>query len=75
MPRFYSKHTEHKMTIDQQILSFLGSGTSTARDISQGIGSDPRVVQDALIALDDAGDVLMRLGYYRLSERYKAGIK
>lgn len=40
--------------------------------IAQDIGADAREVQDALHDLDDAGRVLMRNGWYRLSEAERA---
>jgi Mn-dependent DtxR family transcriptional regulator len=48
-------------------------GTTDADDLSSILGESPRAVQDALIKLDDAGYLLMRNGWYRLSEAHKAG--
>lgn len=48
-------------------------GATDADDLSNILGESPRAVQDALIWLDDAGYLLMRNGWYRLSEAYKAG--
>lgn len=48
-------------------------GSTDANDLSNILATSPREVQDALIKLDDAGHVIMRLGIYRLSEAHKAG--
>jgi hypothetical protein len=61
-------------TLERDILTCIGIiGTTDADDLSNILGESPRAVQDALIKLDDAGHVLMRNGWYRLSEAYKAG--
>ena len=61
-------------TLERDILTCLGIiGTTDADDISNILGEGPRAVQDALIRLDDDGYVMMRNGWYRLSEAYKAG--
>jgi predicted transcriptional regulator len=60
--------------LERDILTCIGIiGTTDADDLSNILGENPRAVQDALIKLDDAGHVLMRAGWYRLSEAYKAG--
>jgi predicted transcriptional regulator len=60
--------------LERDILTCIGIiGTTDADDLSNILGESPRAVQDALIKLDDAGHVLMRNGWYRLSEAYKAG--
>jgi predicted transcriptional regulator len=61
-------------SLERDILTCIGIiGTTDADDLSNILGESPRAVQDALIKLDDAGHVLMRNGWYRLSEAYKAG--
>lgn len=41
---------------------------ASAGEIAQVTGYSPRAVQDMLIKMDDDGDVLMKNGFYRLSE-------
>ena len=41
---------------------------ASAGEIAQVTGHSPRAVQDMLIKMDEDGDVIMRLGIYRLSE-------
>jgi len=53
----------------QDILIYLLQNESaSAGTIAQEIGREPREVQGLLIQMDDAGDVLMRNGIYRISE-------
>lgn len=53
----------------QDILIYLFSNNgASAGDIALNTGHHPRKVQDLLIQMDDAGDVLMKNGVYRLSE-------
>ena len=60
-------------TLERDILTcFEMIGATDAEDLSSILGESPRAVQDALIRLDDAGHVLMRNGWYRLSEAYRA---
>lgn len=57
----------------QKILIYLFENESAlARTIAQEIGADSREVQDLLVQMDDAGDVLMRNGIYRISEAARA---
>ena len=49
------------------IYLFSNNGAS-AGDIALNTGHHPREVQDLLIQMDDAGDVIMKNGMYRLSE-------
>ena len=63
------------MSLDTQILRLLtiipgGTAESIADDLTSLSGAvvTERAVQDELHALDDAGRVLMRNGFYRLSE-------
>tara|TARA_R110000823_G_C15609921_1_gene466351 strand:- start:226 stop:438 length:213 start_codon:yes stop_codon:yes gene_type:complete len=53
----------------QDILIYLFSNNGvSAGDIALNTGHHPREVQDLLIHMDDAGDVIMKNGMYRLSE-------
>ncbi len=53
----------------QDILIYLfGIEAASAGEVSQMTGHHPREVQDLLIQMDDAGEVLMKNGVYRLSE-------
>lgn len=45
---------------------------ASAATIAQEIGAHPREVQELLIKMDDAGDVLMKNGIYRISEAARA---
>ena len=66
--------TNRLSELERDILTCLGIiGTTDADDLSNILGEGPRAVQDALIKLDDTGYLLMRNGWYRLSEAYKAG--
>jgi predicted transcriptional regulator len=66
--------TNRLSELERDILTCLGIiGTTDADDLSNILGESPRAVQDALIKLDDTGYLLMRNGWYRLSEAYKAG--
>ena len=67
------------MSLDTQILHLLTIiPGGTAEDIADDLTSlsaelvTQRAVQDRLHALDDAGRVLMRNGFYRLSEAERA---
>jgi predicted transcriptional regulator len=52
----------------QDILIYLfGVQSASAGEISQNTGNHPREVQEMLIEMDDAGDVIMKNGMYRLS--------
>lgn len=42
--------------------------TATGDMVASELGLDPREVQDTLVQMDDDGDLLMRNGWYRLSE-------
>ena len=62
------------MTLRDQItrhLAQMPGQRCTAAEIAAGIGADPDAVQAELHAMDDAGEVLMRCGLYRLSEAAK----
>lgn len=57
----------------QEILIYLFQNEgASAGAIAQEIGAHPREVQDLLIQMDDAGDVLMKGGIYRISEAARA---
>jgi hypothetical protein len=62
---------ENKMTnLKTKIKTQLIDGASTVQEIAVDIvDATSADVQAALIEMDDAGDVLMRNGWYRLSER------
>jgi predicted transcriptional regulator len=60
--------------LEKDILHCIGVvGATDADDLSNILGESPRAVQDALIKLDDSGHLLMRNGWYRVSEAHKAG--
>jgi predicted transcriptional regulator len=60
--------------LEKDILHCIGVvGATDADDLSNILGESPRAIQNALINLDDAGHLLMRNGWYRLSEAQKAG--
>lgn len=60
--------------LDREILTYLGIvGGTDAADIAEVLGVSEHSVQEALHKLDDEGHVMMRLGWYRLSEAQKAG--
>lgn len=66
--------TSRLSDFERDILTCLEMvGATDADDLSNILGASPRAVQDALLKLDDAGYLLMRNGWYRLSEAYKAG--
>ena len=66
--------TNRLSELECDILTCLGIiGMTDADDLTNILGAGPRAVQDALIKLDDTGYLLMRNGWYRLSEAYKAG--
>ena len=53
----------------QDMLIYLfGIYSSSAGQVAQITGYQPREVQEMLIEMDDAGDVIMKNGMYRLSE-------
>jgi len=66
--------TSRLSELDREILTYLGivGGTDVA-DIAEVLGVNEHSVQQALHKLDDEGHVMMRLGWYRLSEAAKAG--
>lgn len=65
-----------KDVISKHIVAYLyANPRASALDISQAIGEDARRVQDALIALDDNGSVIMKGGWYSLSEAERLRIK
>ena len=57
----------------RDILVYLFTAHSaSAGEIAQGISAHPREVQDLLIEMDDDNEVIMRNGFYRLSELSRA---
>jgi predicted transcriptional regulator len=66
--------TNRLSSLDRDILTCIEIvGATDADDLSNILGESPRAVQDALIKLDDSGHLLMRNGWYRVSEAHKAG--
>jgi predicted transcriptional regulator len=60
--------------LERDILICLGVvGITDIDDLSDILGVSERAAQEALHKLDDDGYVMMRNGWYRLSEAYKAG--
>ena len=60
--------------LERDIITCLGIvGITDIDDLSDILGVSERVAQEALHKLDDDGYVMMRNGWYRLSEAYKAG--
>ena len=62
--------TNLKTKIKTQLIDGASTVQEIAVDIVDATSAD---VQAALIEMDDAGDVLMRNGWYRLSERARGG--
>lgn len=56
---------------DQILTYFRIIPAASAEMVASELGLDPREVQDMLIQMDDDGDLLMRNGFYRLSEMAK----
>ena len=66
--------TSRLSNLEHEILTYLGIvGGTDAADIAEVLGVSEHSVQEALHKLDDEGHVMMRLGWYRLSEAQKAG--
>ena len=66
--------TNHLSELEREILNCLSILSITdIDDMSDILGISERAAQEALHKLDDEGFVLMRNGWYRLSEAYKAG--
>ena len=59
------------MTLRNKIAETIRDVAASAVEIAEATKADPAEVQATLIEMDDAGDVLMRNGWYRLSERAK----
>ena len=59
------------MTLRNKIAETIRDVAASAAEIAEATKADPAAVQATLIEMDDAGDVLMRNGWYRLSERAK----
>jgi predicted Rossmann fold nucleotide-binding protein DprA/Smf involved in DNA uptake len=52
-----------------KIINYLSVfSRANADQIAMDLGLGPREVQETLIEMDDDGDVIMRGGWYRLSE-------
>jgi len=63
--------TNLKTKIKTQLIDGASTVQEIAVDIVDATSAD---VQAALIEMDDAGDVLMRNGWYRLSERARGAM-
>ena len=59
------------MTLRNKIAETIRDVAASAVEIAETIDADPAEVQATLIEMDDAGDVLMRNGWYRMSEHAK----
>lgn len=57
------------------IAHLLTTPRAQASEIAQAIGRGPREVQEALHSLDDDGSVIMKAGWYSLSEAERIRIK
>lgn len=58
---------------DDIIAYFRIVPVASAEMVAQDLGLPQRSVQDALHKMDDDGDILMRNGWYRLSEKTGRG--
>lgn len=58
---------------DHIIAYFRIVPAASAEMVARDLGLPQRGVQDVLHQMDDDGDVIMRNGWYRLSERKRAG--
>jgi len=59
----------------EQLLAYLRMiPAASAEMMAQELGLPHREVQEMLHRMDDDGDVILRLGWYRLSERAKMGL-
>jgi Mn-dependent DtxR family transcriptional regulator len=56
---------------DQILTYFRIIPAASAEMVASELGLDPREVQDMLIHMDDDGTLLMKSGWYRLSEMTK----
>jgi len=66
--------TSRLSDLEREILTYLNIvGGTDAADLAEVLGISERSIQEALHKLDDEGHVMMRLGWYRLSEAQKAG--
>lgn len=60
--------------LDREILIYLRIvGSTDVEDIAEVLSVSERSVQEALHKLDDSGHVIMRCGWYRISEAAKTG--
>ena len=58
------------------LLAYFAIVPSACADmVASDLGLSQRVVQDALLDMDDDGDLLMKNGWYRISERAKKNAK
>lgn len=66
--------TSRLSDLEREILTYLNIvGGTDAADLAEVFGISERSIQETLHKLDDEGHVMMRLGWYRLSEAQKAG--
>lgn len=64
------------MTTQSDILAAIGPAAAcTVEEIAALVGEAPDAVQATLHAMDDAGQVIMRGGYYRQAEVVKCARK
>jgi hypothetical protein len=60
----------------ETLLAYFAIVPSACADmVASDLGLGKREVQDMLHKLDDEGDLLMKNGWYRLSERAKKDVK
>ena len=60
----------------ETLLAYFAIVPSACADmVASDLGLGKREVQDLLIEMDDDGDLLMKNGWYRLSERVKKNAK
>lgn len=60
----------------ETLLAYFAIVPSACADMAASdLGLGKREVQDTLIDMDDEGDLLMKNGWYRLSERAKKNAK
>lgn len=59
----------------EQLLAYLRMiPAASAEMMAQEMVLSPREVQETLHRMDDDGDVILRLGWYRISEAAKMGL-
>lgn len=67
---------QNKRVIESTIVAYLYvTPRATALDIAQAIGEPDRKVQQFLHDMDDSGLVIMKCGWYSLSQHKRESIK